>query len=121
MGNEKNLTHKLTVDEQRAGGKKSGESRRKKKTIQKILSDYLDTDVSKDPQFKKLAAKLGIEGDKSIKDIFTIVCLINTVKKGNLCDLEKLGVLLGERNEEKDNNGILDDLAMYLKGDKNDG
>lgn len=122
--NEKNLipnserSPKEVRENGRKGGIASGKARREKKTIQKILTEYLETDVKKDEQFAKLAAKLGIQGDKSIKDIFTIVCLMNTVKSGNLSDLERLCNLLGEDNRKEENNGILDELSKYLKGDK---
>ena len=107
MANENNLipqAHILTVEEQSAGGKKSAQARREKKTIQKILSDLLDGQIKDNPQFAKLASKMGVESDKSIKDIFTMVCLLNSVKSGNLGDLERLSKLLGEdkQNENAD-------------------
>ena len=100
------------------GGKKSGEVRREKKTIQKILADLLDGQIKDNPQFAKLASKMGVESDKSVKDIFTMVCLLNSVKSGNLGDLERLSKLLGEDNTKEHNNGILDELTECLKGDK---
>ena len=126
MANEttKNLIpqSKRTKDEQREiarmGGIASGQARRENKTIQKILSDLLDGEIKDNPQFAKLASKMGVESDKSIKDIFTMVCLLNSVKSGNLGDLERLSKLLGEDNEKEHNNGILDELTEYLKGDK---
>lgn len=120
MANEKNLipqAHILTVEEQSAGGKKSAEVRREKKTIQKILADLLDSEIKNSPQFAKLAAKMGVESDKSVKDIFTMVCLLNSVKSGNLGDLERLSKLLGEDNAKEHNNGILDELTEYLKNE----
>lgn len=102
MANEKNLipqAHILTVEEQSAGGKKSAQARREKKTIQKILSDLLDSEIKDSPQFAKLASKMGVESDKSVKDIFTMVCLLNSVKSGNLGDLERLSKLLGEETQ----------------------
>ena len=120
MANEKNLipqAHILTVEEQSAGGKKSAKSRREKKTIQKILADLLDSEIKDSPQFAKLASKMGVESDKSVKDIFTMVCLLNSVKSGNLGDLERLSKLLGEDNAKEHNNGILDELTEYLKNE----
>ena len=120
MANEKNLipqAHILTVEEQSAGGKKSAEVRREKKTIQKILADLLDSEIKDSPQFAKLASKMGVESDKSDKDIFTMVCLLNSVKSGNLGDLERLSKLLGEDNAKEHNNGILDELTEYLKNE----
>ena len=46
---------------------------------------------------------MGLEGDESIKYLFTLVCTINTLKKGTLSDLELLVKLLGEQTEIADN------------------
>ena len=102
MANEQNLTHKLTVSEQRKGGQKSAQVRREKKTVQKILNDFLSTAAKDNPQVSKLAAKMGLQEDGSIKDLFTIVCTLNTLKDGNLSDLERLSKLLGEQTEIAD-------------------
>ena len=110
MANEtsKNLIpqSKRTKDEQREiarkGGIASGIARREKKTVQKILNDFLDTSAKDNPQIAKLAAKMGLQGDESIKDLFTIVCTLNTLKSGNLGDLERLTKLLGEQTEIAD-------------------
>ena len=106
--NEKNLKPIRTESEARKkgrnGGIASGKARREKKTIQKILADLLDSEIKDSPQFAKLASKMGVESDKSIKDIFTLTCLLNSVKSGNLGDLERLSKLLGEdkQNENAD-------------------
>lgn len=127
MSNANNLkngeaTQFRTGEEQveiaRQGGIASGKARREKKTIQKILADLLDSEIKDSPQFAKLASKMGVETDKSVKDIFTMVCLLNSVKSGNLGDLERLSKLLGEDNAKEHNNGMLDELTEYLKGDK---
>ena len=116
MANEKNLipqAHILTVEEQSAGGKKSAEVRREKKTIQKILTDLLDSEIKDIPQFAKISKKMGIESDKSIKDIFTLVCALNTVKSGNLSDLERLSKLLGE-DKQDENADVLSKLDKVI-------
>ena len=105
------------VENGRKGGIASGQARREKKTIQKILADLLDSEIKDNPQFAKLASKMGIESDKSVKDIFTYICLLNSVKSGNLGDLERLSKLLGEDDAKEQNNGILDELAEYLKNE----
>lgn len=92
----------LTVEEQSKGGQKSVEVRRQKKTVQKILNDFLSTAAKDNPQVAKLAAKMGLKSDDSIKDLFTIVCTLNTLKDGNLSDLERLSKLLGEQTEIAD-------------------
>ena len=45
MANEKNLNHKLTANELRKGGKRSGEARRKKKLIKECLEMLLEKKV----------------------------------------------------------------------------
>lgn len=120
MANEQNLRpseHKFTQEEAKKGGRNSAKARREKKTIQKILADLLDSEIKDSPQFVKLASKMGVESDKSIKDIFTYICVLNSVKSGNLGDLERLSKLLGEDNAKEHNNGILDELAEYLKNE----
>lgn len=120
MANEQNLRpseHKFTQEEAKKGGRNSAKARREKKTIQKILSDLLDSEIKDSPQFAKLASKMGVESDKSVKDIFTYICVLNSVKSGNLGDLERLSKLLGEDNAKEHNNGILDELTEYLKNE----
>ena len=90
------------VENGRKGGVNSGIARREKKTVQKILNDFLSTAAKDNPQVSKLAAKMGLKSDDSIKDLFTIVCTLNTLKDGNLSDLERLSKLLGEQAEISD-------------------
>lgn len=106
------------VENGRKGGIASGQARREKKTIQKILADLLDSEIKDSPQFAKLASKMGVESDKSVKDIFTMVCLLNSVKSGNLGDLERLSKLLGEdkQNENADVMAKLDDVLSKIGG-----
>ena len=97
----------------RNGGKASGKARREKKTIQNILSKFLDLQINNSPQFAKLASKMGVESDKSVKDIFTMVCLLNSVKSGNLGDLERLSKLLGE-DKQNENADVLSKLDNVI-------
>ena len=105
MANEQNLrvpTSSEAREKGRNGGIASGIARREKKTVQKILNDFLSTAAKDNPQVAKLAAKMGLKSDDSIKDLFTIVCTLNTLKDGNLSDLERLSKLLGEQTEIAD-------------------
>ena len=119
MANEKNLKPIRTENEAREkgrnGGIASGKARRDKKTVKKILSELLNAEVKNNPQFAKIAQKLGVENDKSVKEIFTAVCLLNTVKDGNLADLEKLVKLLGE-NDETAGENVIKKLDEVIKG-----
>ena len=119
MANEKNLISlgKRTTSEQREiaqkGGIASGESRRNKKAMREILAEILDSPATSNPQFAKLAAKMGIEGDKSVKDMFALVCLINSFKEGNLADLERAVKLLGE-DKQNENEDVIAKLDAVL-------
>lgn len=113
MANEKNLTHKLTADELRKGGQNSGKTRREKKAIQEILNDYLENNVGKNKNLKKIAEAAGITGKQSIKELITAVCVLNTLKKGDVSDLIKLAALLGEETQYDDSNtDVTDTLAV---------
>ena len=98
-----NRPHKLTVSEQRKGGKNSVKSRKQKKTIQNILTALCDSKCSDIPQFKKIAAKLGVDGDKSVKELFTLVSTLNALKTAKMDDLGKMAELLGEQREKDEN------------------
>jgi ribosome-binding factor A len=121
--NEKNLmpieevnsrrTREEHSEDSRKAGIASGKARREKKTIQKILADLLDSEIKDSPQFAKLASKMGVESDKSVKDIFTMVCLLNSVKSGNLGDLERLSKLLGE-DKQNENADVLSKLDKVI-------
>ena len=116
MANEQNLRpgeYKLSQEEAKRGGINSAKTRREKKTIQKILADLLDSEIKDSPQFAKLASKMGVESDKSVKDIFTMVCLLNSVKSGNLGDLERLSKLLGE-DKQNENADVLSKLDKVI-------
>ena len=105
MPNEQNLRpceHKFTQEEAKRGGINSAIARREKKTVQKILNDFLSTSAKDNPHVAKLAAKMGLKSDDSIKDLFTIVCTLNTLKKGDISELEKIAKLLGEQTEIAD-------------------
>ena len=102
MANEQNLRpceHKFTQEEAKRGGINSAIARREKKTIQRILSDFLDAPALENQQVASLARKMGLKGEDSVKTLFTIVCTLNTLKKGDLSDLERLTALLGEQTE----------------------
>ena len=90
------------VEIARLGGIASGKARREKQKTQQILSDLLSIKNKDLAMFQKLASKLGLDGDTSIHEVFTMVCLLNAVKKGDLQDLERLTKLLGEQTEVAD-------------------
>ena len=90
------------VEIARLGGIASGKARREKQKTQQILADLLSIKNKDIAMFQKLASKLGLDGDTSIHEVFTMVCLLNAVKKGDLSDLGQLQKLLGEQTEIAD-------------------
>ena len=112
MANEQNLIPftAMTESEQRAiaskGGKASAKARQERKTVQNMLIKYFDSKISDDKQLKKLADKIGIEGDESVKYLYTVVCAMNTLKKGELKDLKLIMELLGETPQSESSEAV---------------
>ena len=119
MANEQNLKPFKTVKEARESGRKggiaSGQARKERKTIQKILIEFLNVKCSDSKQFKRIAAKLGIESEKSIKELLTYRAIINTAKNANLDELSKLTKLIGEMPEMNDNNEDVKETLIKIK------
>lgn len=99
----------------RRGGQASGRRRREKKTIRKILADYLDADVQSSPAFAALAESLGIEDDASVKDLFVLSCLMRSMEDGDMAALEKLSKLLGEEQDANPSEEKLDGLLKEFR------
>lgn len=119
MANEHNLKPIRTESEAREkgrnGGIASGKARREKKTIQKILADYLDNDVQSNKSLKKIADTAGITGEQSIKELVTAVCILNTLKKGDVDKLSSIMGLLGESVEKEDTNKDVEETLAIIK------
>lgn len=110
MANEKNLipqAHILTVEEQSRGGKISAQRKNEKKTIQNILNDFLDSNVKDQKSLKKLAKEIGIKGEQSVKELVTMVCILNTLNKGDVDKLQTICKILGEDNNVE----MLEDMS----------
>lgn len=103
------------VENGRKGGIASGKARREKQKTQQILADLVSIKNKDLDMFKKLATKLGLDGDISIHEVFTLTCLLNSVKSGNLGDLERLSKLLGEQTEYEDNNKDVEETLAVIK------
>ena len=112
MANEKNLisNNKRTPSERRENARKagiaSGKARRERKTVQKILSEYLNDDIKNYTTLAKTAKMVGISNEKSIKELVTAVCIINTLEKGDVSSLEKLSHVLGEDKQDSNKDVI---------------
>ena len=58
--------------------------------------------ITQNRTLEALARKAGLSTDGSIKDLVTAVCVLNTLKKGDISELEKIAKLLGEQTEIAD-------------------
>lgn len=123
MANEKNLKKgkatQFKSGEEAArngkkGGKASGKAKREKKTIQNILTAFLDDKIEGNVQLEEIAERFGIEASSSKKELFTIVGVLNTLKNCDLSDLEKMMKLLGE-DKDVSGEGILSTLFDDFK------
>lgn len=101
------------VEIARQGGLASGKARREKQKTQQILADLVSIKNKDLASFEKEAKKMGLEGDISIHEVFTMVCLLNSVKSGNLGDLERLSKLLGE-DKQNENADVLAKLDKVI-------
>lgn len=130
MANEKNLKRgnpetqfksgREAVENGRKGGIASGESKREKKTIQNILNDWLEQDCDKIPQTAKLAKKIGIDGNSSLKQLFALAAILKSIENTSLSQLEQLSNLLGEHiegegAEEKKQEALLDAIQKAVQ------
>ena len=74
-----------------------------------------DSKCSDIPQFKKIAAKLGVDGDKSVKELFTLVSTLNALKTAKMDDLAKMSELLGEQREKDENLESVQETLIKIK------
>lgn len=115
--NKNNLKPIRSEDEAREkgkkGGKASGRKRREQKTVRDILSTVLGGKIKDNEQFAKLAAEVGVNNKQSVKDIYTFICLLNSVKNCDLSDLERLTRLLGE-DKQNENTDVISKLDSVI-------
>lgn len=105
MANEKNLRPPYSPNEARSfgakGGKKSGESKRRKKTIAETIDKLLNEKI-KDQRQLAIIEKSGmpINGTPTYKDFLVASVIMKSIKRGSVDDLEKLACMIGEKAPE---------------------
>lgn len=125
MANEQNLRPVKSKEEARERGRKggiaSGKVRAAKKTFQELAKIVLNLKVKNPKEIKKLQ-ELGItDEDMNYKMLCVLGIAKKALKDGDVKAFEKLQELAGElQDEEKKNNGILEELTEFLKNDKID-
>lgn len=99
MANEQNLTHKLTVSEQRAGGQASGKVRRQKKTLAQIGDMIGGLKITADKN-REIMRQAGIDDEDMINDVGMMFRLNIEAQKGNVRAIELLSKLRGQFKEQ---------------------
>ena len=80
------------------GAAKSNHRQAEQRTIQEIAREIVNAMAQDNPRWDNLASKVGITSVKSVKELMVTVCMMNTMKRGNLDDVLKLAEILGENN-----------------------
>lgn len=111
------LSHDEAVENGRKGGKASAKAKAKKQRQRKLLELALKMKIKDIPSLQKSAAQLGLDGEKDLHTYITIATLFNTARKCDVSILKDIMELTGEDNMKEANNGILDELAEYLRGE----
>lgn len=100
-----NPSHKLTVREQRAGGKKSAEVRRQKKTLAQ-LGDMIGELPVMSEEGREILRSAGITEENMINDTLSIWQLNAKANKGDPRAIELLARLRGQLNDKNALNGL---------------
>lgn len=121
MANEKNLkprAHKLTVEEQSNGGKKSAEVRREKRLLKDCMLELLELPVANNRDYNKLAL-MGLDPENiDNRSLLTVALFQKAVKSGDVNAFKEIRSLIGE--DKTDNEDILkklDDVLGMIKDD----
>jgi hypothetical protein len=116
VANKKNLrpqAHKLTVEEQSNGGKKSAEVRREKKLLKDCMLDLLSLPVADARNYNKLV-RLGLNlEDIDNRSLLTVALFKKAVETGDVSAFREIRNLIGE--DKTDNEDVMNKLDDVLK------
>ena len=116
MANEQNLVpgqHKLTVEELSRGGKNSGASRRRKKSMKEAADYFLSLPVTDNKTFNKMI-RAGIEAEDIDYQMAVVVGLTTKAMKGDAKAAKVLMEMLGGAKEEEAQQGSMEKLDEVL-------
>ncbi len=115
MANKQNLipqAHKLTVEEQSKGGKKSVEVKRERKKFKETMEMLLKLDI-KDDKLKNTLKAFGIDDSEMNNQTLLIVGLYKAAMNGNVNAFKEIQAMVEQ--ERKENQDTLDKLDEVLK------
>ena len=81
-----------------AGGKKSGETRRKKKAMKEVANMVLGLKIDRD-DVREVCAALGIDDDEATVQFISLMAIANNAMQGDIKALEFLRDTAGEKPE----------------------
>ena len=112
--------HKLTVEEQSKGGKKSGEVRRQRKTLAQIGDMIGGLDI-KSPKNRAILRDAGITDEDMINDVGMMFRLNLKAQTGDPKAIELLSKLRGQFKEISQTEVITPKPLVDLTGRKKNG
>lgn len=105
--NNGNPAHRLTVEEQREGAKKSAEARRKKKTMREQLITMLSLEISDNHiQTKNALREMGVDDENLINQSAILLGQISKAIRGDTRAAEFVRDTMGEKPENTSNINI---------------
>lgn len=116
MARETNLVpqaHKLTVEQQSMGGKKSAENKRKRKALKEQMELLLTLPLT-DERAKKQFESMGIDADNMDNQMAMVVKTYAQALKGNINAVNVIREIIGERVVEVNVNNNIDDKVKEL-------
>ncbi len=124
MANEKNLkrpTASEAREKGRAGGIASGKARRAQRTFRELVGALLNEPVKNRAVVQAYAKELGLGDNVKVKELMTILALVNKLKDVSLNDLTQLSLILGESQEgaAAEQDGKLE--IVFVDNSKKDG
>lgn len=116
MAREENLipqAHKLTVEQQSMGGKKSAENKRKRKALKEQMEMLLSLPLT-DDKAKAQFERMGIDADNMDNQMAMVVKTYAQALKGNINAVNTIREIIGERVMEVNVNNNIDDKVKEL-------
>lgn len=117
MARETNLVpqaHKLTVEQQSMGGKKSAENKRKRKALKEQMELLLTLPLT-DERAKKQFESMGIDAENMDNQMAMVVKTYAQALKGNINAVNVIREIIGERVVEVNVNNNIDDKVKELQ------
>lgn len=115
VANEKNLK-KLSPKEAREygakGGKASGESRRRRKSLRESMNALLGMPISNQRDFNK-AMKMGYSPEDTDNSVMVVIALYERAKSGDVAAIKELRSLIGEDSSKDE--GQLEELIKGMQ------